>query len=184
MGPTCIRLAADADFDAIAAITNHYIRTTAIHFGSDDVTADEQRASWREHAELYPWLVAEADGACVAFAKAGVWRARAAYRWTPETGIYVHPDRLGRGLGRPLYARLVAVCREQGFHSLIAGIALPNTASERLHAAVGFVPIGTARDAGHKFDRWWDVAFWQLSLAAAGSPVRALTTPALAFART
>jgi len=34
-----VRLARDEDFDAVAAITNHYIVTTAIHFATQTVTA-------------------------------------------------------------------------------------------------------------------------------------------------
>ncbi len=52
-----IRLAEHRDFEGIADITNHYIQTTAIHFGYEDVGADELRAGWLEHQDVYPWLV-------------------------------------------------------------------------------------------------------------------------------
>lgn len=173
MPPATIRLATADDFDAIAAITNHYIRTTAIHFGTDDVSGDELRQLWREHEQLYPWLVSEREGRCVAYAKASVWRSRAAYRWTPETGIYVHHEQLGQGLGRPLYARLIALLRAQGFHSLMAGATLPNAASVRLHEELGFATVGTVREAGCKFGRWHDVIFWQLRLGGTGGEILA-----------
>jgi L-amino acid N-acyltransferase YncA len=50
-----VRPAGDADFGAIAAITNHYITTTPIHFAYEPVTADELAATWRAHAK-HPWL--------------------------------------------------------------------------------------------------------------------------------
>lgn len=177
MPAASIRLAVAADFEAIAAITSHYIRTTSIHFATQPVTADELRALWRQHETLYPWLVAERDCRCVAYAKAGVWRSRDAYRWTPETGIYVHPDHLGKGIGRPLYERLLALLAAQGFHSAIAGATLPNPASTRLHEALGFTEVGRVRDAGNKFGGWHDVVFWQLRLAAADAPATALRAP-------
>jgi phosphinothricin acetyltransferase len=176
-----IRLATADDFAAIAAITNHYIRTTAIHFGTQETTAEELRSLWREHEALYPWLVSERDGQCLAYAKAGVWRSRPAYRWTPETGIYVHSEHRGRGLGKPLYLRLIALLRAQGFHSLVAGATMPNAASERLHRAVGFETVGTVRAAGCKFGRWHDVIFWQLVLAGDGPPGGAIRAPADAW---
>jgi len=177
MPAASIRLAVDADFAAIAAITSHYIRTTSIHFATQPVTAGELRALWRQHETLYPWLVAERDCQCVAYAKAGVWRSRDAYRWTPETGIYVHPDHLGKGIGRPLYARLLALLAAQGFHSAIAGATQPNPVSTRLHTALGFTEVGRVRDAGNKFGRWHDVVFWQLRLAAPDAPAAALRAP-------
>lgn len=180
-----IRLAEAADFDALAAITNHYIRTTAIHFGCQDVTADELRTTWREHVDVYPWLVtAGSDRAPLGYAKAGVWRTRAAYRWTTETGIYLDPAVCGQGLGRIVYGRLLAMLRYQGFHAAIGGIALPNAASVRLHERLGFVAAGTFPQAGRKFERWHDVGFWRLPLQPDDRAPTALRTPADAFAAT
>lgn len=179
-----LRLAEAADFAPIAAITNHYIRTTAIHFGTTEVTTAELRALWQEHHEFYPWLVAHRAGTVLGYAKAGVFRARAAYRWSTETGIYLAPDTLGQGLGTPLYARLLAMLRTQGFHTAIGGIALPNEASVRLHERLGFRHCGTFARVGRKFDRWHDVGFWQLELQPVDHAPAAIGTPAAAFAAT
>ena len=179
-----LRLAEVADFAPIAAITNHYIRTTAIHFGTTEVTEAELRALWQEHHDLYPWLVACRDGSVIGYAKAGVFRARAAYRWSTETGIYVAPEVLARGLGKLLYARLLAMLRTQGFHTAIGGIALPNEASVRLHERLGFHHCGTFARAGRKFDRWHDVGFWQRDLQPVDHVPTAIDTPAAAFAAT
>jgi L-amino acid N-acyltransferase YncA len=181
---TTIRLATDGDFTAIAAITNHYIRTTAIHFGYEDVTADEVRATWREHHDVHPWLVCCDSDDVLGYAKSGAFRARAAYRWIVETGIYFAPAHTGRGLGAPLYQRLLAVLRAQGFHAAIGGIALPNAASVRLHERLGFVHAGTVPRAGRKFDRWHDLGFWHLALQEAAHAPHTLLTPAAAFAAT
>ena len=98
-----VRLVTAADFDAIAAITNHFIRNTSTHFGYDEVTRDELRALWQQGHDTFPWLVADRGGAVVGYAKAGTWRARDAYRWTTESGIYLRPDATGQGIGPPLY---------------------------------------------------------------------------------
>lgn len=180
-----IRLAGSDDFAAIAAITNHYIRTTAIHFGYEPVTADELRAAWQEKVDVHPWLVTtDHDGDAIGYAKAGVWRGRAAYRWTTETGIYMAPSWCRHGLGAPLYRRLLAVLRAQGFHAAIGGIALPNDASVRLHERLGFTHVGTFPRAGRKFDRWHDVGFWHLPLQPADHAPPDLLPPVAAFAAT
>ena len=44
-------------------------------------------------------------------------------------------------------------------------MTLPNPASEGLHAALGFEPVGTYRDIGYKFGAWHDVAWTQKTLA-------------------
>jgi phosphinothricin acetyltransferase len=160
-----IRPAADADFPAIAAITNHYILTTTIHFAYEPIDPGELRDSWRAGRDKYPWLVAEDEsGAVTGYAKAGVWRDRAAYAWTTEVGLYVAHDIRGRGIGKTLYAELLAELARRGFRSAIAGITMPNDPSVKLHEAFGFDYVGRFVDAGFKNDGWHDVAFWQKRL--------------------
>lgn len=159
-----IRPVEPADFAAIAAMTNYYIERTTIHFGLAPVTAEELRAGWESHPR-HPYLVHEDErGEVVAYAKAGVWRERAAYGHTAEVGVYVRHGLQRRGLGRGLYEALIGRCRAAGFHALVGGITLPNEASVRLHEACGFVRVGTFREVGRKFDEWHDVGFWQLML--------------------
>lgn len=160
-----IRPAREDDFAAIAAITNFYIATTAIHFAYEPVAAEELAATWRAHGERFPWLVVEDGGATVGYAKAGTWRERAAYAWTCELGLYLADGARGRGLGTALYRALIAEVARRGFRTAIAGIALPNDASVALHARLGFQPVGVVREAGFKHGRWHDVAFYQLPLA-------------------
>lgn len=187
-----------ADFPAIAELTNHYILRTSIHFGHEPVTAEELRASWEKSRGRYPSLVL--DTAAVAagrpsagaiepgpdappishiagYAKAGVWRDRAAYSWTAELGVYVHPLLHGMGIGKVLYRTVIEITRRQGFHTLIAGITLPNDASVRLHESVGFMPVGTHRRVGWKFERWHDVGFWELPLRDASHRATPLRDP-------
>ncbi|MGE3108724.1 MAG: N-acetyltransferase family protein [Phycisphaerales bacterium] len=164
-----IRGVCEADFALIAALTNRYIARTAIHFGYEPVTPDELAASWTKHAHHFPFLVAEiqAPGSpprFAGYAKAGTWRERAAYQWTAEVGIYVEDDFHRAGVGRALYARLLEELTRRGFHSAIGGVTLPNAPSVRLHESLGFVHVGTVRQAGWKHGAWHDVAFYQILL--------------------
>jgi L-amino acid N-acyltransferase YncA len=162
--PTELRTVVDADWPAIADLTNHYIAHTAIHFGMDPVTPQELRELWWPKRDVYPFLVAAEGSRFLGYAKAGVWRERAAYKWTAEVGIYVARDMQRIGLGTQLYRALITACRERGLHSLIGGITLPNESSVRLHERVGFVKVAHFAQAGFKFGAWHDVGFWQLML--------------------
>lgn len=159
-----IRPTDERDFDAIAALTNTFIRGTAVHFGYEPVAGAELAQQWRDTRAVYPWLTAEIDGRFAGYAKAGVWRARTAYSWTTETTIYMEPHARGSGEGRRLYGALLEELRKRGFHSAIGGATLPNDASVRLHESLGFAFIGTAREAGYKLGTWHDVGFWQVML--------------------
>jgi len=159
-----IRRVQDADFEAIAALTNYYILNTPIHFGSEPAKAEDLRAPWVKTRERYPFLVASVDGAFAGYAKAGVWRDRAAYSWTAEVGIYIERAMQGRGVGKALYGALLDGLRNQGFHSVIGGITLPNEASVRLHESLGFHKVSHVKHGGWKFGKWHDVGFWQIML--------------------
>ena len=160
-----IRPARAEDFDAIAALTNHYIQTTAIHFSYEPVTARELRESWEKSVKTYPYLVgSDESGGLVGYAKSGRWRDRAAYDRTAEVGIYIQPGLHGNGLGKRLYLALIDECKRRGFHTLVGGVALPNEASVRLHLTCGFTPVGVFRQVGWKMNAWHDVGWYQLMM--------------------
>lgn len=106
-------------------------------------------------------VVAEAGGRVVGFAHSGTYRPRPAYDGTREVSIYLDEGVRGTGLGRRLYAELLARVDADGIHTCLAVVALPNPASEALHRAVGFERVGILREVGRKFDQWVDTAWWQ-----------------------
>lgn len=69
-------------------------------------------------------------------------------------------------MGSLLYASLFEALAQEDVHQALAGVALPNEASERLHLRFGFQPVGVYREVGRKFGRFWDVAWFQKPLSA------------------
>lgn len=161
-----IRAATEADGAACAAIYEPYVRETAITFETVAPSAGEMSgriaAGLRDHA----WLVAEdAGGAVVGYAYGGQYKVRAAYAWACEVSVYLRMGLRRTGLGRALYEELFARLAERGYLTAVAGMTLPNPASEGLHRALGFQPVGTYRDIGFKHGAWHDVAWTQRELA-------------------
>jgi phosphinothricin acetyltransferase len=168
---TTVRLAHEDDFGAVCAIVNHYIATTTISFRMDPQTPAEWITDWQAGRERYPWLVAEREGEIAGVAYAAPWKTRPAYDWTTEVTGYVAPGARGGGVGRALYARLLASLDAQGFRTAVAVIALPNEASVGLHESFGFAHAGTLTAAGYKNGVWCDTGFWQRSApGASGAP--------------
>ena len=56
-------------------------------------------------------------------------------------------------------------------HVLVGCIDAGNLASIALHERLGFVHCGTVTQAGFKFGRWLDAAFYQKTLATPMAPV-------------
>ena len=161
-----VRLAGTADAAAIAELYGPYVEQSRISFEEQAPTAEEmQRRIAGEKPGFHPWLVAEEHGRLLGFASSSPFRARHAYRWSVETGIYLSADAQGRGLGRGLLSALTALLERQNYVAAIGAIALPNAPSVRLHEALGFVAAGTYRATGFKMGQWIDVGLWQKDLA-------------------
>ncbi|MFM1896532.1 MAG: Phosphinothricin N-acetyltransferase [Pseudomonadota bacterium] len=162
-----IRHANSSDAAQICAIYNWYIENTFITFEEVPLSTEQMAARIAAAGSLRPWLVFESAGRIQGYAYAGEWKSRAAYRYAVETTIYLDKDCHRGGLGRQLYISLIERLRETPVHALIAGIALPNTASVGLHEAMGFAKVAHFREVGFKFNQWIDVGYWQLNLESA-----------------
>lgn len=111
------------------------------------------------------------DGELLGFASYGTFRSWAAFKYSVEHSVYVHRAHRGKGYGPRLLKALIDRAREQGVHLLIGGIDADNEVSIALHKRLGFVHAGTITQAGYKFGRWLDLAFYQLTLDTPATPV-------------
>lgn len=165
-----VRDATAADAQACASIYAPYVVETVISFEAEPPSAEEMAARIATAAERHAWLVAEEDGRVIGYAYGGPHQARVAYRWSCEVSVYVDRDQRGSGAGRALYEALFARLAERGYRVAIAGMTLPNEASEGLHRALGFEPVGTYRRIAYKHGAWHDVAWTQRALASEPGP--------------
>jgi phosphinothricin acetyltransferase len=160
-----IRVAMPADADQILAIYAPIVRDTTISFEDEPPTAEEMAGRIAGTLATHPYLVCEEDGRVRGYIYASVFRARAAYRWSVETTVYIDGRTRRSGVGRALYEALLPILRRQGFHSAFAGIALPNAGSAGLHETLGFRSVGVYQDVGFKHGQWCDVGWWRLGLS-------------------
>ena len=165
-----MRDATAADAEACAAIYAPYVRDTAISFEATPPSPEEMAGRIAAAVRTHAWLVLERDGHVVGYAYGGPHRARDAYRWSCEVSIYMDRAHTGAGGGRALYEALLDRLAERGFRTVLAGMTLPNAASDGLHRALGFEPAGTYRRIGWKLGRWHDVTWLQRVIATGEGP--------------
>ncbi len=157
-----IRLAVPADAEAIRAIYNHEVVSSAATFDLVERSEEDQAAWLAERSGAFSVLVAEVDGEVAGFASLSSYRERAAYRSTVENSVYVGAEHRGLGIADRLLGALLEVGLTSGFHSIIARIGGGNVASMALHAKHGFTEVGVERQVGRKFGRWQDVTVMQV----------------------
>jgi L-amino acid N-acyltransferase YncA len=159
-----VRDAEASDALACAAIYAPYVTDTAITFETEPPTASEMAARIAAAAKTHAWLVLEQDGRVAGYAYGGPFKSRPAYRWACEVSVYLEVGRRRSGAGRALYTVLLERMAQRGYRTAVAGMTLPNPASEGLHRAMGFEPVGVFSRVGWKLGAWHDVAWVQRDL--------------------
>lgn len=159
-----VRDVEESDAASIASIYNHYILNTTATFDTQCVSAEEILSLILSIQGRFPFIVAIADEAVVAFCYAHPWKKKAAYGATLETTIYLHPDYCGREIGGILMKRLIKECRQSGIRALIACITSENEGSIRFHEKLGFEKVSRFRAVGEKLGRLLDVTDLELLL--------------------
>lgn len=159
-----IRRAEARDLSALLAIYNHYVVNTHVTFDVERRTL-AQRKEWLDgfgETGRHQCFVAVKEEVAVGWACSDRFRPKEAYATSVETSVYLAPGEEGQGIGTRLYATLIGALGKEDIHRLFAGVALPNAASIALHEKTGFRKLGTYPEAGRKFGRYWDVAwYWQ-----------------------
>ncbi len=159
-----IRHVKPSDAKKICSIYNEYIKNSRVTFEETPKTVDEIASRIETITESYPWIVYEENGNVIGYTYASKWKERSAYRYTVETAIYLDSRHHGKGIGTKLKGSMIDELRQRSFHSVISGIALPNPASIALCEKFGFKKIAHFKEVGFKFNKWVDVAYWQLLL--------------------
>lgn len=162
VGGWLVRDARPDDAAACAAIYAPYVTGTAISFEQSPPSAAEMAGRIARAQARHAWLVltgADDPEGVAGYAYATPFAARAAYRWSVETSVYVAADDRRRGAGRALYQVLLPRLAGLGYRRAMAGIAVPNVASMGLHQRLGFELVGEFPKVGYKLGAWHSVAW-------------------------
>ena len=159
-----IRNVSSRDAKAIVDIYNEYVVNSVATFETEPLRVEEMEGRIAGISASYPYLVYVDQDEVVGYCYAHTWKERSAYRYTLETTVYLSPGHTGKGIGMLLMQRLIEACRENGYRALIACITEGNEASNILHERLGFKQVSHFKKVGLKFDRWLDVADYELLL--------------------
>ncbi|MFF5514398.1 GNAT family N-acetyltransferase [Staphylococcus capitis] len=160
-----IRHARKEDLPDILEIYNDaIINTTAVY--TYDPKELEERLQWFETksiAEEPIWVYVK-DHHVVGYATYDSFRDWPAYLYSIEHSIYVDPDYRGQGIASKLLETLIQDAKAKNYRTIVAGIEASNVGSIELQKKFNFTHAGTIKNVGYKFERWLDLAFYQLDL--------------------
>lgn len=157
------RRARPTDAEAIAVIFEQGIEDGVATFE----TAPPDIEGWRQRLssgdEIV--LVAERDGAVVAWAAAGPYSDdHSYYAGVREATLYVERSHRRGGLGALLLDALALEAESEGAHKLIGKVMAANPASIALCEACGFRQVGTHHRHARLHGEWQDVVVVELLL--------------------
>lgn len=161
-----IRAARESDLSAILEIYNHAVMNTTATFDLVPRTPEKQAAWLAEHVAPYPAIVWEEEGRVLGWGSISPYAPRPAYRFSGELSVYVSHEARHRGIGEALLRELVRLAAAGELHILVGLITEENVASIALAEKMGFRRVGMLEEVGFKFDRWLDVAIYQLRCGA------------------
>ena len=160
-----IREASVQDIEAILSIYNDAIINTTAVYDYSPHTIDERMDWYQKKVEgNYPVLVYEKEGQVVGYATFGPFRDWDAYKYTVEHSVYIRNESNGKGIGALLLKEIITIATEREYKMMVAGIDASNEVSIHLHEKLGFQHAGTIHNAAYKFNRWLDLAFYELEL--------------------
>lgn len=151
------------DIQQLTEIYNYYVLNTIVTFDHIPYSTDEYLKKIIRIAAEFPCIVYEEKNEIIGFAYGSKWRAKPSYNNTVESTVYLNHTSKRKQIGTKLYTELLKRLKKQKYHVVIGGISLPNDPSIKFHEKFGFKKVGHFKEVGRKFDKWVDVAFWQLN---------------------
>jgi L-amino acid N-acyltransferase YncA len=154
-----VRLATPADAEALARIYNQGIEDRVATLETELRTPEERRRWLAGRSSRHPVIVAEATEpapSVVGWGSLNAFNAREAYRFVADFSVYVERAFRGKGVGRVVLERLIALAREHGFHKMVLSAFPTNTGGMVLYTKLGFHTVGVYREQGLLDGQWVD----------------------------
>jgi len=151
-----VRLATPADAEAICRIYNQGIEDRVATLETELRTPEERRRWLAGRSPRHPVIVAETAGDLVGWGSLNVFNPREAYRFVADFSVYVERAWRGKGVGRVLLERLIALGREHGFHKLVLSAFPFNEGGMALYTKLGFRTVGVYKEQGRLDGEWVD----------------------------
>lgn len=151
-----VRLATPADAEAICRMYNQGIEDRGATLETELRTPEERRRWLAGRSPRHPVIVAETAGDLVGWGSLNVFNPREAYRFVADFSIYIERAWRGKGVGRVLLERLIALGREHGFHKLVLSAFPFNEGGMALYTKLGFRTVGVYKEQGRLDGEWVD----------------------------
>lgn len=124
---------------------------------------------WDKKFMPWPRLVAVSGKEVAGWAALMAVSSRAVYAGVGEISIYVHSGHRSKGIGYQLLKELISASEQNNIWTLQAGIFPENSASLKMHKALGFREVGYREKIGKMDGKWRNVILLERRSSIAGT---------------
>lgn len=160
-----IRIAEITDIPRIVEIYNQALSVSPF-VQDNNLHTIEKRTKWfhqKQQEGLPIYVAVKNTDEVVGFANLNLFLTPE-YDTSVHISIYVAEGNRGLGIGKILLEQLINWAKDNGKHTILAGIDAENTPSIRLHQSFGFIEVASFKEVIQKFDSYRDLNFYQLML--------------------
>jgi len=147
------------DREPIMQILNYYVENTFAAYPEDTLPLEVFDLLFRMTKDYPTGTIKDQDGNILGF---GMFRPHSpipTFSKTVDASYFIHPDHIGKGLGKQLLAYLENKGRDKGVTCILANISSLNPKSIAFHKKNGFTECGCFKNVGKKkgcvFDTVW-----------------------------
>ena len=161
-----IRNAVRDDLEQIVAIYNQAISAGQKTADTQTFTLEE-RINWFEHhnQNTFPLLVAVEGEQVIGYLTISAYRnGRPALNKSVEVSYYIHFKHHKKGVGSQLLQQSIMVCKELGYHTLLAILLSCNEGSISLLNKYGFKEWGRMPNIAHFGNKHFDHLYFGLHI--------------------
>jgi L-amino acid N-acyltransferase YncA len=146
----------------IREIYNYYVQHTTVTFHAELLDDSEMKSIlFFKNSRFSSFTILNATNQVVGYLILGYYKPRQAYDFTAEVTIYLHPDWIGKGIGKKAMEYVENIAKEREFHALLGVICAENETSIAMFKKFGYWECACFKEVGRKFNRWLDVVVYE-----------------------
>ncbi len=147
----------------VIGIFNYYAENTFYAYPENKLPV-QFYSRFLDIAKTYPAFVIKCENQIIGFCLLRPYNPFPVFKETAEVSYFIKKEYIGKGIGTAVLKKLEESALNIGIKRLLADISSENEPSIQFHKKKGFYKCGHFKNAGKKFDRYFDVIWMEKEL--------------------
>ena len=147
----------------VMSIFNYYVENTFYAYPENKLP-NQFYSRFLDIAKAYPAFVIKSEEQIIGFCLLRPYNPFPVFKETAEVSYFIKKEYTGKGVGTTVLKKLEESAIDMGIKRLFADISSENKQSIEFHKKNGFVKCGHFKNAGKKFDKYFDIVWMEKEL--------------------